>query len=189
MNEAKRPRGRPRKHDETVLVDRAIEVFWRLGYEATSLGDLTEAMEMSRPSFYLAFDSKEALFLRALDRYAATVGTAPVAAMDGAADARAAVTAFLRAALESNTRDGAPTGCLFACAASTSAGVVPGVRERIAAVMDGAREALAARLESERRAVLAVDLMNAQALRARAGETRAQLMAGLPARVDAVLAT
>ncbi len=44
-------------------------VFWQKGYEATSLDDLTKAMSLSRSSFYAAFDSKQALFRRALSHY------------------------------------------------------------------------------------------------------------------------
>lgn len=46
-----------------------MEVFWLQGYEATSLQDLLRAMHLSKSSFYQSFTSKEALFLRSLDRY------------------------------------------------------------------------------------------------------------------------
>jgi len=51
-------------------LDRALRVFWRKGYEGTSLSDLTKAMGINRPSLYAAFGDKEALFRKALDRYA-----------------------------------------------------------------------------------------------------------------------
>ncbi len=62
--------GRPRAFDIDKALDRALEVFWRKGYEGSSLGDLTRAMGVNRPSLYAAFGNKEALFRSAMDRYA-----------------------------------------------------------------------------------------------------------------------
>ena len=62
--------GRPREFNIDHALDAATELFWRKGYEATSLTDLTEAMGISPPSFYSAFQSKEELFLRIVKRYA-----------------------------------------------------------------------------------------------------------------------
>ncbi len=50
-------------------VDTASELFWRKGYEGTSLSDLTRAIGITPPSFYSAFKSKEALFKQVVDRY------------------------------------------------------------------------------------------------------------------------
>src|SRR5215831_16019645 len=63
------PGGRPRTFDLDKALDRALQVFWRKGYEGTSLSDLTEAMGINRPSLYAAFGNKEDLFNRVLDRY------------------------------------------------------------------------------------------------------------------------
>ncbi|MEZ0232907.1 MAG: TetR/AcrR family transcriptional regulator [Methylophilaceae bacterium] len=61
--------GRPRAFDMEQALDRALQVFWRKGYEGTSLPDLTDAMGINRPSLYAAFGNKESLFRKALDRY------------------------------------------------------------------------------------------------------------------------
>src|ERR1700685_3251118 len=61
--------GRPRGFDTEKALDCAMHIFWRKGYVATTLADLTTAMDINRPSFYAAFGSKDALFRMALDRY------------------------------------------------------------------------------------------------------------------------
>ncbi len=66
-----RPRGRPRKYDPDTALEAALRLFWRNGYTATSLDDLAAAMRMNRPSLYAAFGDKEALYLKALERFAA----------------------------------------------------------------------------------------------------------------------
>ena len=62
--------GRPRTFDVDEALDIALKVFWCKGYEGTSIGDLTKAMGINRPSLYCAFGNKEQLFRKALDRYA-----------------------------------------------------------------------------------------------------------------------
>ena len=54
--------GRPREFDIEKALDTAGELFWRKGYEGTSLSDLTGAIGITPPSFYFAFKSKAALF-------------------------------------------------------------------------------------------------------------------------------
>ena len=62
--------GRPRAFDADEALDRALEVFWRQGFEGAALSDLTAAMGINRPSLYATFGNKEALFRKVLDRYA-----------------------------------------------------------------------------------------------------------------------
>lgn len=61
---------RTREFDEDQVLDRAMHVFWRRGYRATSLSDLLEAMKLSKSSFYETFGTKRDLLLVALRRYA-----------------------------------------------------------------------------------------------------------------------
>jgi AcrR family transcriptional regulator len=61
--------GRHREFDVEKVLDAALCVFWRKGYEGASYADLTEAAGVERPALYSAFGNKEALFRRALDRY------------------------------------------------------------------------------------------------------------------------
>jgi AcrR family transcriptional regulator len=62
--------GRPRTFDVDEALDQALQVFWRKGYEGASLSELTRAMGINPPSLYAAFGNKEALFRKALERYA-----------------------------------------------------------------------------------------------------------------------
>lgn len=62
-------RGRPREFDIDEALVSALRVFWTKGYEGASLTDLTSAMGITRPSLYVAFGNKAALFKHALDLY------------------------------------------------------------------------------------------------------------------------
>lgn len=61
--------GRRRTFDVEKVLDAALCVFWRKGYEGASYTDLTEAAGVERPALYSAFGNKEALFRQALARY------------------------------------------------------------------------------------------------------------------------
>lgn len=60
---------RAREFDETEVMDKALEIFWRQGYEGTSLNDLLDATGLTKSSLYAAFGSKEDLFYRIVERY------------------------------------------------------------------------------------------------------------------------
>ena len=55
--------GRPAEYDKERSLNAALAVFWRKGYEATSLADLCEAMGMSKSTLYAVFVDKRQLFL------------------------------------------------------------------------------------------------------------------------------
>ncbi len=60
---------RPREFDVADALQDALEVFWRKGYEATSMQDLVAAMGIQKASLYAAFGDKHALYRAALRRY------------------------------------------------------------------------------------------------------------------------
>jgi len=61
--------GRPKIYDEDVAIDKAIDVFWKKGFELASAEELLEAMGIGKGSFYLAFKGgKQELFERAMER-------------------------------------------------------------------------------------------------------------------------
>jgi AcrR family transcriptional regulator len=76
-----RPRGRPRSFDPDAVLEKAREVFWNLGYAATSLDDLAAATGLNRPSLYAAFGDKHALYMAALERSRREAGAALGAAL------------------------------------------------------------------------------------------------------------
>src|SRR6266478_1505988 len=60
---------RPREFDRDAAVQRAMSIFWRKGYAATSTDDLPRAMNIGRQSMYDTFGDKHRLYLEALERY------------------------------------------------------------------------------------------------------------------------
>lgn len=104
--------GRPREFDVDEALDKAVQVFWRQGYEGTRLDDLTNAMQIARTSLYHAFGNKEATFRRCVERYAET----RMGYLDEAIalpTARATAEHYLRSNLMAVTaRAGDPAGCL-----------------------------------------------------------------------------
>ncbi|QOI55403.1 TetR/AcrR family transcriptional regulator [Rouxiella badensis subsp. acadiensis] len=64
-----RQRGRPREFDMDQALDKAIKVFSERGFHASSISDLTQAMELASGSVYKAFKDKRAIFIAAFDRY------------------------------------------------------------------------------------------------------------------------
>ena len=62
---------RKKEFDVDTVLHRAMEAFWKRGYEATSLNDLLDCMQIQRASLYNAFGDKHTLFLETLRLYAA----------------------------------------------------------------------------------------------------------------------
>ena len=62
--------GRTLAFNHSSARDKALVLFWRKGYQATTLDDLLQAMEISRSSFYASFTDKRSLFLDCLDLFA-----------------------------------------------------------------------------------------------------------------------
>ncbi len=69
-------RGRPKKLDRDDVLEKAMGLFWRFGYEPTSMSQLIEETGTKPSSLYAEFGSKEGLFCAAVDKYLATYGHA-----------------------------------------------------------------------------------------------------------------
>lgn len=60
---------RSKEFNEVEALDKAMEVFWKQGYEKTSIQDLVDQMGIHRRSLYDTFGDKHALFVQTLERY------------------------------------------------------------------------------------------------------------------------
>ena len=137
-------RGRPRAFDVDAALDRAVEVFWRFGYEGASLSDLTAAMGINRPSLYAAFGGKEELFRKAVARYAETELAYAREALAQPTAYRVAE-ALLRGQLDALTQPGRPAGCLSIQGGVSSGPANAGIAEFLATSRLAGEAALAER--------------------------------------------
>jgi TetR/AcrR family transcriptional repressor of nem operon len=103
---------RPREFNAEDALEKAMQLFWAKGYEATSLADLTSAMGLSKSSLYDTFGCKHELFLSAMDRYNETVAVTHIAGLiDGAKDRRAGIAAVFCCLLDDMLGAGEKRGC------------------------------------------------------------------------------
>ncbi|WP_431104078.1 TetR/AcrR family transcriptional regulator [Roseateles noduli] len=109
-------RGRPRTFDRDAAVTSAMYLFWEHGFESTSLSQLKAAMGegISAPSFYAAFESKEALYKEALERYMAIYGNLTRSLHDTSLPPREGVFLALQRSAKMQTESGHPKGCMVA---------------------------------------------------------------------------
>ncbi|MEE7449673.1 TetR family transcriptional regulator [Methylobacterium radiotolerans] len=120
-----RGRGRPRAFDRDAALEQAMRLFWRRGFAATSISDLTAVMGIGSPSLYAAFGSKEALYAEALRHYGDQYEAMVWAKFAAARTARAAVEALLMdsaAALTDSCGRVEPLGCMVTLSAAGSEG-------------------------------------------------------------------
>src|ERR1700760_1325031 len=86
---------RPRSFDPDHVLDLARDVFWKNGFQGTSLDDITAATGLTKPSLYAAFGDKNALFLTILERYHARILAHAEAAINDGLSAREAIERWL----------------------------------------------------------------------------------------------
>lgn len=183
----KRARGRPRAFDREAALAAAMRLFWRKGYSATSIADLTAAMGIGSPSLYAAFGSKEALYADALDHYRRSYEASVWGRFFAAGTARAAVASFLEDSAVGLAET--PDGCMVTLSAVAGEGYA-----ELGALVGSARDDTLQRLEARLRQGVAageigrsVDIhalarfvqcvQNGMSLLVRDGATRAELEA------------
>ncbi|WP_045016796.1 TetR/AcrR family transcriptional regulator [Agrobacterium arsenijevicii] len=143
-----RHRGRPREFDIDRALDGAIRVFSRRGYHATSVGDLTDAMELAQGSLYKAFKDKKAVFIATMERYRVLQTARFEAAIAGYETGYERLKAGLMFYAERSYGTVGSDGCLVVGAAADLAAL----DDDIAAVVERAvkaRERIVARLVAE----------------------------------------
>ncbi|ORW09047.1 hypothetical protein AWC14_22310 [Mycobacterium kyorinense] len=122
MEPTRRPRGRPRRYDPDVALKQARDTFWRNGYGATSLDELSAAMGMNRPSIYAGFGDKRELYEAAAARYAADSHAALARELAKPRPLRAALRAVYQNARKFYLAgDDGPRGCFLVGTAVTEA--------------------------------------------------------------------
>jgi AcrR family transcriptional regulator len=100
-----------KQFDPNEVLDRAMALFWRRGYEATSIEDLVEATGINRGSIYATFGDKKRLFLAVLDRYAEKVAKPLIAELSDA-DPRRAIERMFDSIIRRTGDPSLPRGCL-----------------------------------------------------------------------------
>ncbi len=200
VHKAKPRRGRPPAYDADAAMAGVMDVFWRAGYAATSLDDISAATGMNRPSLYGAFGDKRALYRAALDRYRAAARAGMKEALAPDRPLRDAIGAVYKKALSLYlSGESAPRGCFMIGTALTEAVGDANLRK---ALGDGLRDieaAFASRIRFARDqgelpanadpaalAKLAAAILYSLAVQSRAGVARAALEATARAALDVI---
>ncbi|MFJ2261599.1 TetR/AcrR family transcriptional regulator [Streptomyces sp. NPDC087844] len=125
---------RPKEFDPEVALRHALALFWRRGYEATSLTDLVEHLGVGRPSIYATFGSKHQLYLRALDVYAQERVALDLELLSRPGPVLPVVRGWMQRYADEVEADGERLGCF---AVNAAAELMPGDGE-VARIVEGA---------------------------------------------------
>ena len=138
---------RPREFDVNAALERAMDVFWSKGYEATSLGDLCEATGLSRSSLYATFGNKRDLLLQTVDRYSERRTPSIKAVLARQPNIHEGIAALLREFIDQIVSGAGRRGCFLGnCAAELPRNdrtALARVRRGLARTEETFREALA----------------------------------------------
>lgn len=197
---APRQRGRPRAYDADAALAQAMGAFWRFGYSATSLDQLSDATDMNRPSLYSAFGDKRALYLQTLDRYTERSKEGIAKALDPELSLAEGLQRFYDSALAAYLPSGDPArGCYLIGTAVTEALGDEEVRTRLASALREFERMLETRIrkaredgeieptaDSQALAMIASAVLYTLAIRSRAGESRAVLRSVVATAIDLI---
>lgn len=181
--------GRPLGFAREAALHQAMLLFWRHGYEATSVSDLTAVMGITPPSLYTAFGDKKQLFLEAVRRYLSGPITS-TSIIDEAPTAREAAVALLHAAAIGFTGESTPAGCLLASSAISCSSAAADVQRALAEIrldiekrlrakikQDNATRKLSPKVDAEAMAGYIMALIQGMSTLARDGAGRKKLLA------------
>lgn len=110
--------GRPLEFNPEEALDAAVDVFWCKGYEATSMTDLLDAMDLSKSSLYQTFGSKRQLFERSLARYADWLSAKMTKELAEAKSGRSFIEDTFEAVANTAQQPEGAKGCLIANSAN-----------------------------------------------------------------------
>ena len=131
-------RGRPRAYEPDVALGRALDLFRKQGFAATSLDDLSEATGMNRPSLYGAFGDKRELYIKSYQRYREQARAAMVEIFRQEMPVRQRLERIYASALNIYlSGEAGPRGCFTVVTAASEAVSDPDIR---ALVLDGLTE-------------------------------------------------
>jgi TetR/AcrR family transcriptional repressor of nem operon len=105
---------RPKEFNPDDALEKAMQVFWHKGYEATSMEDLLTAMDLNRGSLYDTFGDKRQLFLKAIDRYCHGFVAEKFSLLDQPGPALSTLRRFIHGMIEGGLADPQRRGCLIA---------------------------------------------------------------------------
>lgn len=147
--------GRPLEFEPQEALTRAMQVFWRQGYEHTSLDDLLRATGLSKSSLYRTFGGKHELFDQCLTHYADIMSERLQAKLDGASSGLVFISQFLESVLDDVSCPDCARGCLLLNTVNEFAQRDPCVARSVARETERVRVVLEAAV---RRAVAEGDL-------------------------------
>jgi TetR/AcrR family transcriptional regulator, transcriptional repressor for nem operon len=123
--------GRPLEFDPDTALAAAMGLFWRKGYESTSLQDLLAIMGISRSSFYQTFGSKQQLFTQCMLHYQEMLTAQLRQALDSAESGRSFIADFMHSVLEETCAPDGARGCLILNTANEFAQRDPAIAQAV----------------------------------------------------------
>ena len=103
---------RTKEFDPDAVLQKALELFWERGYEATTMADLVSHLGIARASIYATFGDKHSLYVRALDRYVQARDPGLVEMLSQPGPVLPAVRALVEAYAAESAGDERRRGCL-----------------------------------------------------------------------------
>src|SRR5882672_4114910 len=194
-------RGRPRAYEPEVALGKALDLFRKGGFAATSLDDLSAATGMNRPSLYGAFGDKRELYIKSYQRYRADAHAAMIDIFKDELPIRKRLERIFAVALDIYlSGDAGPRGCFTVMTAASEAVSDPEIRAMVLEGFSELDKAFAAcfRLAKEKGelteaadptvlAQLASATIHTIAIRARARVPRRDLEAIVKGAIDVML--
>lgn len=195
-------RGRPRTYEPDVALGKALDLFRKEGFAATSLDDLSAATGMNRPSLYGAFGDKRELFIKSYQRYREDARAAMAGIFRDELPIRQRLARIYAVALDIYLSGDSPRGCFTVMTAASEAVSDPDIRAMVlegfaeldkafAACFRRAKEKgeLPASADPAVLAQLASATIHTIAIRARARTPRKELEAIVNGALDVMLGT